>query len=281
MTPKAETCNGRDDDCDGKSDNVRGETQPLTRDCYEGSDRSEGKGSCKKGQQSCRGGRWSACVGQKTPTKESCNGQDDDCDGQVDNKANSREPLQQTCYTGPNGTQRRGECLDGIKVCQQGRWSACTQVKLPQAEVCDGKDNDCDGRIDNKSGSFGLLQKACYTGTKETRKKGDCRDGVQTCVQGKWSACANEIKPRLEACDNRDNDCDGLVDEAIKRVCYTGPGGTHLVGTCKSGSQVCSSGRWSSCQGDVKPTKEICNKKDDDCDGQVDEKDSLPGSVCP
>ena len=48
-----------------------------------------------------------------------------------------------------------GECEPGHRRCIETStgswWSACEGVVLPQEEVCDGLDNDCDNRIDRKS----------------------------------------------------------------------------------------------------------------------------------
>lgn len=42
-------------------------------------------------------------------------------------------------------------------------------------------------------------------------------------------------------------------------------------GICKAGTQVCKNGFWGACLGEVNPAIEVCNNKDDDCDGQTDE----------
>jgi hypothetical protein len=63
-----------------------------SRLCYEGDTAEIGKGPCAQGSQSCLAGpdeftHWGPCVGAVAPTVEVCNGEDDDCDGTVDDVA--------------------------------------------------------------------------------------------------------------------------------------------------------------------------------------------------
>ncbi|MEK6608606.1 MAG: hypothetical protein AABZ30_13175 [Myxococcota bacterium] len=41
-------------------------------------------GACAPGSQRCEGGAWGACLGGIAPAGESCNAEDDDCDGAID-----------------------------------------------------------------------------------------------------------------------------------------------------------------------------------------------------
>ena len=137
---------------------------------------------------------------------------------------------------------------------------------LPKTEVCDNKDNNCDGKTDE------TLTRSCYTGASGTKGVGLCKAGTQACAAGKWSSCSGQVLPKTEVCDNKDNDCDSKTDETLTQSCYTGATGTKGVGLCKAGTQACAAGKWSSCSGQVLPKTETCDSgKDNDCDGKTDE----------
>jgi hypothetical protein len=70
--------------------------------------------------------------------------------------------------------------------CDGEFWSACEGDVIPEPEVCDGADNDCDTETDER---WAIGSNAC----------GWCDS--------------------TEACDGVDNDCDGLVDEGLRNGC--------------------------------------------------------------
>src|SRR5688500_17758243 len=54
-----------------------------------------------------------------------------------------------TCYPGPDGTINIGDCKAGSFTCTgQGLAAPCTGAIIPSGELCDGRDNDCDGEVD-------------------------------------------------------------------------------------------------------------------------------------
>jgi hypothetical protein len=54
-----------------------------------------------------------------------------------------------SCYTGLIGTQGVGICKAGTQTCRDGAWSLCVGQVLPQAEVPNGEDDNCNGKIDD------------------------------------------------------------------------------------------------------------------------------------
>ncbi len=338
--PKTETCNGLDDDCDGIIDNAKsGSTAPLKKPCYQGPPSTRNKGTCRDGYQICQNGQWSkkcynqilpqtelcnngkdedcdgipdnvrflgqpcldnkrkgrcrrgfyTCIGQNFvckqlffPAKEICNGEDDDCDGKIDNIKGTAQPIERDCYTGPAGTKNRGICRSGREQCIDGRWSGlCRNQITPRPELCNKKDDDCDGTVDEDNVCSSCTtgsSRPCYGGPLETRGRGQCSDGTEVCSGGKWGGtCHGGITPKAEICNNLDDNCDGRIDNKpgttlpLTKKCYSGPNGTKGKGNCSEGIQICKNGNWSNCTGQTLPTTELCNRTDDDCDGLIDE----------
>jgi hypothetical protein len=77
--------NGVDDDCDGRVDEGCLCQQGAMRACFAGPSDRRNVGRCRDGAMTCSElGLWADCTGGVGPVDESCNGQDDDCDGMVD-----------------------------------------------------------------------------------------------------------------------------------------------------------------------------------------------------
>lgn len=185
-----EQCNYLDDDCDLLID----EAFPLL-----GSSCATGQpGICNFGTETCRvDGSGTMCVQALQPSAEVCDGQDNNCNGPVDE---DNPGGGQACNTGLPGV-----CQLGTTQCSNASL-ICNQNVQPSVEVCDGQDNNCNGQADENNPGGGSY---CYTG-----QPGVCSDGVTNCANGALM-CMRLEDPSPEICDGLDNDCDGNVDEGF------------------------------------------------------------------
>ncbi|MEZ4470918.1 MAG: VWA domain-containing protein [bacterium] len=257
--PRAEDCNGIDDDCDGQTD------EGLLNRC--GGCGDVPAEACDGLDNDCDGavdeGALNRCGGCGDLPDEGCNGRDDDCDGRADEGALNAcgacgAVPEEVCDCNDN------DCDGNI---DEGR--ECPRCDCEAGpEVCDGLDNDCDNRIDedvrNRCGACGPLPEEICNGLDEDCDgqidetfpqrgepcgidTGECSRGRLAC-RGGAQICEGEAGPAQEVCDGLDNDCDGRADEDAYNACgYCGP-----------------------------TRQEICDGIDNDCDGTVDGDGTCP-----
>ena len=239
----------------------------------------EGKGACPEGY-SCQevpivgGGFANQCVpdsGQCTCSKIA-----------IDLKAST------DCYV----ANEWGRCT-GIRECTESGLGDCS-ARTPAQEACNNVDDNCDGIVDpegakgctnyyqdNDGDGFGMGVGKCLCkspGPGYSATPGDCNDASTSIFPG-----------ATEYCNGIDDDCDGTPDNAGAVGCtdflldndgdgYGVPGSSKCL-CVPSAPYTGDPKKPFDCDDndkDIHPdSKEVCNGKDDNCDGLTDPENSI------
>jgi cysteine-rich repeat protein len=320
-------CDGKgvDEDCDGLVDMADSDCACIdgqTKACYNGASGTLGVGVCKEGVVTCAKGKWgSTCSSAVTPSAEKCDAVDNDCDGKTDegfctisgvcmqaSTSNSSNACQvcdpsasQSAWTNrangfscddgnactTNDKCSSGVCAAGSPVSCVNPTTACykspgtcstadgscsyelrTDVSGPDptTEKCDGLDNNCDYKFDE---DFPNKGQKCSVGVGECLRYGtyECKsDGSGTVCNAVPDSSSSEI------CDGKDNDCDGTPDNN-----FTIPLADKQLGVCADSKKLClgnkgglSEPNYTKIAG-YEANETLCDGKDNDCDGGIDE----------
>ncbi|MBO6938092.1 MAG: hypothetical protein JJ863_24195 [Deltaproteobacteria bacterium] len=211
-------------------------------------------------------------IGVSPAGAEVCNGRDDDCDGDVDEGVSIEGFLDADADGRGDAAESLLACPGAVRFAIEG--DDCDDADLTvqpiQNEICDVKDNDCDGTVDENARAVFWYEDADGDGYGDVRG-----DRLLSCepVSGysilptDCDDADGDVSPvGVESCNGVDDDCNGIADFTFDNGDREDDDGDGAADTGCGGDDCDDRDPF------VGPGfAELCNGRDDDCDGMVDE----------
>jgi hypothetical protein len=300
-----ELCNNEDDDCDGEIDEddaIDAPTWYLDSDGDGYGDQATTMVTCDQPTGYVLDG--SDCDDadalQYPGADELCNGEDDDCDGEIDED----EALDTSTWYADADGDGYGDAATTVETCEPPEGyvrnnTDCDDtdpLQYPGAdEYCNGEDDDCDLDVDEDD----AVDVMTWYRDADTDGYGDPATSDIDCDQPKGfvrdSTDCDDRDPAQhpgadEYCNGEDDDCDGAIDEddAIDVSTwyadsdgdtYGDPLATDIDCDQPSGYVADDTDCDDTDAAQYPGADEYCNGEDDDCDGDVDEDDAVDVST--
>jgi hypothetical protein len=221
--------------------------------------------------------------------EEVCDEADNNCDGEIDEGVS-------TTFYGDSDGDGHGGWTTTAEACEvpDGYFIDATDCNDEDAatypgadEICDGADNNCDDVVDEGVTTvyYADVDADGYGDALSTMDACELPDGYASDATDCDDAEAATNPGAAEVCDGADNDCDGVTDEGVMTTYYLdadGDGhGTEVASTeaCEAPDGYASTtDDCNDADAAISPSAaEVCNGWDDDCDGLVDDEDTLDG----
>jgi large repetitive protein len=291
-----EICDGKDNDCNGLiDDNVTLSTTfyaDLDSDGFGDANNTTTAIGCippggyVSNQLDCNDSNPNIHPGMQ----ESCNGIDDNCNGETDEGITTDgHPYYEDrdgdgygdgnttallCFLQPGWSLDGSDCLDDNASVYPGA-----------VEICDGLDNDCDGSVDEE------LPATFWYDDRDGDGYGNPDDFIESCLQpfgyvAVGTDCNDQnssIHPgATEICDGKDNDCNGLIDDNATNATtwyldadgdsYGDPDAPFILSCNQPEGYQPDNSDCDDSNPDVHPDAvEVCDGIDNDCNGQIDD----------